>query len=223
MKLLFAEDTEDLNHVVSTLLTREGFCVDAFTDGESALNAALQNGYDGMILDIMMPGRDGISVLKELRRRGIRTPVLLLTAKAEVDDRVAGLDAGADDYLPKPFAMKELLARVRAMTRRNSAYAQELLNYEDFTLDISTLTLKAENSLRLSLKEAGILRELMKSGAVPVREELLISQFWRNEEQARAETLRLYVNFLRRKLSSVASMITVRSDGSGYFLGKADE
>ena len=124
MKLLIAEDTTDLNRVVTAMLQRFGYDVDSVFDGAAALDKIDQNGYDAVILDIMMPKMDGISVLRNMRDKGITTPVLLLTAKSEVDDRVAGLDAGADDYLPKPFAMKELLARVNAMTRRNSVYSK---------------------------------------------------------------------------------------------------
>ena len=118
MKLLVAEDTVDLNRVVTAMLEHSGYSVDTVFDGEAALESIENNGYDAVLLDIMMPKKDGITVLKEMRAKNINIPVLLLTAKSEVDDRVEGLDAGADDYLPKPFAMKELLARVNAMTRR---------------------------------------------------------------------------------------------------------
>ena len=130
MKILFAEDTKDLNRAVTVLLTREGYDVDSAADGEEALGFIKTESYDAIILDIMMPKVDGLSVLAELRARRIPTPVLLLTAKAEVDDRVTGLDAGADDYLPKPFAMKELLARIRAMTRRNAAHDGSPIRWE---------------------------------------------------------------------------------------------
>ena len=123
MKVLIAEDTADLNRVVTVMLQKFGYEVDSVYDGADALEQLERNGYDAVILDIMMPKMDGITALKNMRSRGINIPVLMLTAKAEVDDRVEGLDAGADDYLPKPFAMKELLARVNAMTRRKSKYS----------------------------------------------------------------------------------------------------
>ena len=160
MKILLAEDTRDMNHVLTAALTHEGYDVDSAFDGEEALDFVRTNGYDAMVLDIMMPKKDGLQVLKELREENIVTPVLLLTAKAEVDDRVNGLDAGADDYLTKPFAMKELLARVRAMTRRKTEYAAKKLQYGDFSLDDEKFELSCENSVRLSVKEFELLQAL---------------------------------------------------------------
>ena len=218
MKLLLAEDTEDLNRVVRAMLARDGYDVDPFFDGETALEAALQNGYDAIVLDIMMPKRDGLSVLTEIRKRGIYTPVLLLTAKSEVDDRVAGLDAGADDYLPKPFAMKELLARVRAMTRRRAQYEKEPLHFGDFTLDMETLTLATENSVRLSLREAEFLEALIRNMNAPLGQERLLAQIWASEPNAGEETVRLYANFLIRKLKAVGSVITIVFSEAGYAL-----
>ena len=127
MKILFAEDTEDLNRVVKAMLEHAGYSVESVFDGEAALELLGQNGYDAVILDIMMPKKSGIDVLRHMREENNNAPVLLLTAKAEVDDRVEGLNAGADDYLPKPFAMKELLARVNAMTRRRTHYDNKRL------------------------------------------------------------------------------------------------
>ena len=148
MKVLIAEDTTDLNRVVTVMLQKFGYEVDSVYDGEAALEQLELSGYDAVILDIMMPKMDGITALKNMRSRGINVPVLMLTAKSEVDDRVAGLDAGADDYLPKPFAMKELLARVNAMTRRKTKYSGSLVTYADFSLNTDTLELAAENALR---------------------------------------------------------------------------
>ena len=225
MKLLLAEDTEDMNRAVCAMLRHDSFDVDPFFDGEAALNAALQNGYDAMILDIMMPLRDGISVLTEIRKRGIYTPVLLLTAKAEVDDRVAGLEAGADDYLPKPFSMKELLARVHAMTRRKTVYDAGKLVFSDFSLDMDTLTLSAENSVRLSLREAELLQVLMKSQESPLGLEHLLSRIWGGEPESGEETVKLYVNFVNRKLASVASLAAISREERGFYLeaGKPNE
>ena len=149
MKILLAEDTKDLNKVVTQMLEMQDFDVDSAFDGEEALKLALSNGYDGIVLDIMMPKMSGLDVLKEIRSRNIVTPVLMLTAKAEVDDRVEGLDAGADDYLTKPFAMKELMARVKALTRRGSQYAAKELSFGDLTLKSESLELIASNTVRL--------------------------------------------------------------------------
>ena len=130
MRLLLAEDEKEMSNAIVAVLKHQNYIVDAVYNGDDAYDWAIAGGYDGIILDIMMPGKNGIEVLEALRRRGITTPVLLLTAKAEIDDRVTGLDAGADDYLTKPFAMKELLARVRAMTRRNAAYEPDIPEFE---------------------------------------------------------------------------------------------
>ena len=205
MKLLLAEDTADLNRVVTVMLQHSGFEVDSTFDGQEALERIQENGYDGIILDIMMPKRDGISVLTELRKQGNITPVLLLTAKAEVDDRVAGLDAGADDYLPKPFAMKELLARVKAMTRRRTRYNKDRMQYADFSLDAETLALSAENTVRLSLKEFELLQMLEIHAEKELPAEQLLGTVWAAEPDAGEDTLWLYVRYLQRKLQSVAS------------------
>lgn len=215
MKVLLAEDTADLNRAVTVLLTHSGFEVDSVFDGEAALSAISENGYDGIILDIMMPKRDGISVLTELRRQGNITPVLLLTAKAEVDDRVAGLEAGADDYLPKPFAMKELLARVRAMTRRRTRYNTERMNYADFTLDAESMELSAINAVRLSIKEFELLQMLVIHAEKAIPAEQLLEHVWASEPEADEDTLWLYVRYLQRKLSVVDSR-------AGITVGKED-
>ena len=176
MKLLLAEDTQDLNRAVTALLRHQEYEVDSAFDGEEALEYIKRDCYDGIILDIMMPKKDGLEVLKELRSRHILTPVLLLTAKAEVDDRVAGLDAGADDYLPKPFAMKELLARIRAMTRRSSTYSEG---------DLTT--------------------------------EYLLSHVWKHEPEAQEDTVWLYISYLKGKLRSIGSPVTISGIRGGSF------
>ena len=216
MKLLLAEDTADLNRVITVMLEHAGFDVDSVFDGEEALNAILTNGYDGVVLDIMMPKRDGISVLEEMRGRNIITPVLLLTAKAEVDDRVAGLEAGADDYLPKPFAMKELLARVRAMTRRRTQYSMDTLRYGDITLSAETLELSSENSIRLSIKEFELMQAFLLAADRDLSASYLLTRVWAQEQEADENTVWLYVSYLRRKLSAVASGVRIsgeRTDG----------
>lgn len=215
MKLLLAEDTTDLNRVVCVMLEHAGFTVDPVFDGEEALEMLSQNGYDGVILDIMMPKRDGISVLREMRRRNIITPVLMLTAKAEVDDRVAGLEAGADDYLSKPFAMKELLARVKAMTRRRTQYSMDNLHYEDISLNAETLELTSENTVRLSIKEFELMQTLMLAAEKELSVSYLLEHVWVSEADADIETIRLYIAYLRRKLAAVASRVQI--------LGEAEE
>lgn len=217
MKILLAEDTKDLNKVVTQMLEMQGFDVDSAFDGEEALKLALSNGYDGIVLDIMMPKLSGLQVLKEIRSRNILTPVLMLTAKAEVDDRVEGLDAGADDYLTKPFAMKELMARVKALTRRGSQYAAKELSFGDLTLKSESLELIASNTVRLSIKEFSLMQTLLLNQEHEVDNNYLIEHVWNDENDASEETVWLYVNFLQGKLSYVNSNVEIKGDKGGPF------
>lgn len=222
MKILLAEDTRDMNHVLTAALTHEGYDVDSAFDGEEALDFVRTNGYDAMVLDIMMPKKDGLQVLKELREENIVTPVLLLTAKAEVDDRVNGLDAGADDYLTKPFAMKELLARVRAMTRRKTEYAAKKLQYGDFSLNDEKFELSCENSVRLSVKEFELLQALILNQNHEVSTQYLLEHVWDGAEEAGPDTVWLYISYLRGKLRSVASNVEIEGErGSSFRLTEA--
>ena len=217
MKILLAEDTRDLNHVLTAVLTHEGYDVDSAFDGEEALDYVKANGYDVMILDIMMPKKDGLQVLRELREANIVTPVLLLTAKAEVDDRVEGLDAGADDYLTKPFAMKELLARVRAMTRRKTEYAAKKLKFGDFSLNDENFELSCENSVRLSVKEFELMQALILNQGHEVSTQYLLEHVWEGTGEAGEDTVWLYISYLRGKLSSVASGVRIVGERGGSF------
>ncbi|MBP3728495.1 response regulator transcription factor [Pseudobutyrivibrio sp.] len=217
MKILLAEDTKDLNKVVTQMLEMQGFDVDSAFDGEEALKLALSNGYDGIVLDIMMPKMSGLDVLKEIRSRNIVTPVLMLTAKAEVDDRVEGLDAGADDYLTKPFAMKELMARVKALTRRGSQYAAKELSFGDLTLKSESLELIASNTVRLSIKEFSLMQALLLNQEHEVDNNYLIEHVWNDENDVSEETVWLYVNFLQGKLSYVDSNVEIKGDKGGPF------
>ena len=222
MKILLAEDTRDMNHDLTAALTHEGYDVDSAFDGEEALNFVRTNGYDAMVLDIMMPKKDGLQVLKELREENSVTPFLLLTAKAEVDDRVNGLDAGADDYLTKPFAMKELLARVRAMTRRKTEYAAKKLQYGDFSLDDEKFELSCENSVRLSVKEFELLQALILNQNHEVSTQYLLEHVWDGAEEAGPDTVWLYISYLRGKLRSVASNLEIEGEcGSSFRLTEA--
>ena len=217
MKLLLAEDTIDLNRVLTVALQHEGYAVDSAYDGEQALELVRKNGYDAMILDIMMPKKDGLTVLKELREHNIVCPVLLLTAKAEIDDRVAGLDAGADDYLTKPFSMKELLARVRAMTRRKTEYTAKKLQYGDFALNDENFELSCENAVRLSVKEFELMQALIVNQNVDVTTDYLLEHVWDADPDAGADTVWLYVSYLRGKLSSIASKVQILGEKGGSF------
>ena len=217
MKILLAEDTRDLSRAEVAILQHEGYEVDPVYDGEEALQHINENIYDGMILDIMMPKKDGLEVLKEIRSRGLNTPVLLLTAKAEVDDRVAGLDMGADDYLTKPFAMKELLARVRTMLRKHADYTVRELTVADVTLHSESLEMVCQNSIRLSIREYELMEILMRNPDRELTTELLISKVWATEPEADADTVWLYISYLRRKLASISSKVEIAGERNGSY------
>lgn len=217
-RLLLAEDTQDLNKALVAVLEHEGYEVAAVFNGEEALERIDQENFDAIILDIMMPKKNGLEVLTELRHEGIHTPVLLLTAKAEVDDRVTGLDAGADDYLTKPFAMKELLARVRSMTRRRDEYESEQLSFRDITLNARTFELTASNTVRLSVKEYELLRALVTNADHGLAGNYLLGRVWRGETDVDEDTIRLYVSYLRGKLKWVGSCVTIEDKSGEYRL-----
>ena len=217
MKILLAEDTRDLSRAEVAILQHEGYEVDPVYDGEEALKHINENVYDGMILDIMMPKKDGLEVLKEIRSRGLNTPVLLLTAKAEVDDRVTGLDMGADDYLTKPFAMKELLARVRTMLRKHADYTVRELTVADVTLHSESLEMVCQNSIRLSIREYELMEILMRNPDRELTTELLISKVWATEPEADADTVWLYISYLRRKLASISSKVEIAGERNGSY------
>lgn len=215
MKILVAEDTRDLNRALEVILEQSGYEVTCVFDGREALDRALSQSFDGIILDIMMPKMDGLEALREMRGRGIVAPVLLLTAKAEVDDRVVGLDAGADDYLPKPFAMKELLARVRALCKRRSGYSDVDLSFGDIRLRADTFELACENTVRLSVKELELMQLLIRNADHPLASEFVLGRIWEDDRSATGETLALYVSYLRAKLKAVASTLAVIVNDEG--------
>ena len=221
-RLLLAEDTRDLNRALTTVLEHEGYEVVATYDGEEALEHITTEAFDAIILDIMMPKKDGLEVLSEMRNGSNFTPVLLLTAKAEVDDRVTGLDAGADDYLSKPFAMKELLARVRSMTRRRDAYGTKRLSFGDMTLDSETFELASDNAVRLSVKEFELMQTFMLNPERELSVGYLLERVWRQEPQEGPDTVSLYVSYLKGKLKWVGSKATIVQKNGSFGL-KATE
>ena len=218
MKLLLAEDTRDLNRALSAVLTHEKYEVDSVFDGAEALEHLQKNSYDGVILDIMMPKMSGLEVLSAIRKINITTPVLLLTAKAEIDDRVAGLDAGADDYLTKPFAMKELLARVRSMTRRRTEYSKKDLQFEDIMLNAESFELSAQNTVRLSIKEFELMQTLILNAGRPLGTQYLLDHVWAKEPEADDATVWLYISYLRGKPQAVDSRAMIEGSRSGDFV-----
>lgn len=225
MKILLAEDTHDLNRNITFLLQHEKYEVDSTFDGAEALDHLKSDSYDCAILDIMMPKVDGIAVLKEMRNRHITTPVLLLTAKAEIEDRVSGLDAGADDYLPKPFAMKELLARIRALTRRQPMLAPDNLHIGDIFLDTEKVSLCSKSSVRLSNKEFDLMLHLMQNTDIELTTGYLLEHIWKNEIEAGEDTVWLYISYLKRKLQMIGSdaKITGQKGGSFRLLGNMEK
>ena len=220
MKLLIAEDTTDLNRVVTAMLQRFGYDVDSVFDGAAALDKIDQNGYDAVILDIMMPKMDGISVLRNMRDKGITTPVLLLTAKSEVDDRVAGLDAGADDYLPKPFATSELLARVRALLRRKVEYAPDVLRFADIELDRGGMLLRCGGQEeRLSNKAFQLMEMLVERPSVVHSIDQIMERVWGWDSDAEVNVVWVNISFLRKKLKELGAHVEIKATrGVGYSL-----
>ena len=209
MKILFAEDELDLSKAVTTVLTAQGFDVTPVHNGREALEESSKSAFDCMVLDIMMPEMDGIEALTQIRARGDVTPVIMLTAKAEIDDRVTGLDAGADDYLTKPFAMKELIARIKSQTRRFGTFNSTQLTYGNLTLDTAQLELVAENSIRLARKEAELMELLMLNSDKELTTEEIWRKVWREEEAENIDLVYMYISYLRQKLRSVNADITI--------------
>lgn len=212
MKLLYAEDERSLSEAVVDILTYHKYLVDAVYDGKSACEYALAGGYDGIILDIMMPGMDGMEVLSALRKNGCKTPVLLLTAKAQVDDRIRGLDAGADDYLPKPFDMGELLARVRAMLRRREEFHPDLIRFGDLILNIQSGTLACnEMEFALPKQEYRMMEQLMVNHGIFLSTEDLLVKAWGYDAQADINSVWLYISYLRKRLTAMNSKVEIVS------------
>ena len=219
MRLLLCEDEHEMSAAVEAVLLRSNYSVDCVFNGEDALDYIETGLYDGVILDIMMPKKDGLQVLRDMRAEGIRYPVLMLTAKSEIDDRVGGLEAGADDYLTKPFAMKELLARVKAMTRRREEYGGKRLAFGDLSLDANTLELASENAVRLSGKEFELMQFFVRNAEKPLTESVLLEHVWNGDPEATADTVYLYVNYLRRKIAGIASRAVIEGKrGEEYIL-----
>ncbi len=225
MRILLAEDEKPLSRAVVTVLEKKGgYDVTPVYDGEEAVAAAREGVYDAMVFDIMMPKMDGLTALGILRREGNTTPILMLTAKAELDDRVNGLDAGADDYLTKPFQMAELLARLRSLTRRAGTYMPRVITVGSLTLDVEQQELSSENSIRLAKKEARLMEFFMANPGKEFSVEEIISHVWM-DDSADAKTVWLYVSYLRSKMEAVAADMTIRGDKEGPFsltTGKAD-
>ena len=220
MRLLYAEDERSLARAVSAILVKNHYAVDVVYDGESALDYLETGNYDGAILDVMMPKLDGFAVLRRMRARGDRTPVLLLTARSEIDDRGAGLDSGANDYLTKPFDMKELLARIRAMTRDLSVQPDKTLRFASVMLDCAGYDLSGPGgSVKLAGKEFQMMEMLMRSPRQLISTETFMDHIWGYESEAELNVVWVYISMLRKKLRAIDADIEIKAQrGTGYYL-----
>lgn len=218
MKILIVEDERDLMNALGAILEQNQYTVDKAYNGIDGEDFAKTGLYDAIILDIMLPGRDGLRVLRNLREEGISTPVLLLTARSEVEDKIKGLDTGADDYLTKPFNTGELMARIRALTRRKDEYTGDVLTIGTTELDKNTheLTCGAA-SVKLSLKEYQILELLMINRKQIVAKERIIEKIWGYDCDAEYNAIEVYVSFIRKKIAAIRSDIQIKAvRGLGY-------
>ena len=218
MRLLIAEDEKSLSRALAAILTRNNYSVDTVYDGEAALEYLEATNYDGLILDVMMPGMDGFEVLKTVRAAGNTVPVLMLTARSDVDDRVTGLDLGADDYLTKPFATKELLARVRAITRRVTDASSSQLTLGNVTLDCASFELMCGGqTLRLNRKEFQLLQLFMSYPNQTFSAEHLMQKIWGYESDAEINVVWVNISNLRKKFAALGADIYIRSHrNQGY-------
>ena len=211
MNILLVEDEISLSNAVKKILEQHGFIVDAVYDGQSAVDYATGMDYGLIILDVMLPKLDGFEVLRILRRDGVNAPILMLTARSTVPDKVTGLNSGADDYMTKPFDTEELLARVGALTRRTGEVIVETVSYEDLTLGIKSALLSCgEQSVQLSRKEFEVLKIFMYNPSMTVTKDMLISNVWGIESEATDNNVEVYISFIRKKLKYLGSKVSFR-------------
>lgn len=221
MKLLIAEDEVHLAEALAQILKKQNYSVDVVNDGRAALDNALTEIYDLLLLDVMMPEMDGLTVLKTLREDGISTPVILLTAKGEITDKVTGLDYGADDYIPKPFATEELLARIRAaLRRRGEVIPEDGLIFGDIELSTANLRLSVKGKdMKLNLKECELLELLISRKQAITSKELIIEKLWGFDADVEYNNVEVYISFLRKKLTFLNSTVRIGTiRGVGYCL-----
>ena len=220
MRLLLAEDEKDLSKALCAVLKHNNYSVDPVFNGQDALDYGLCENYDAIILDIMMPKKNGLEVLSELRQKGIDTPVIILTAKSETEDKILGLDTGADDYLTKPFSMGELLARIRALTRRKSEFSPNLLTAGNLSLNRETFELSVgSNALRLGNKEFQMIELLMSSPGRLISTEQFMEKIWGYETEAEINVVWVYISYLRKKLVTLGANLEIKAvRGVGYTL-----
>ena len=222
MKLLLAEDEKALSEAVVDILTYHKYIVDAVYNGEDAYDFAMYGNYDGIILDIMMPKRDGLEVLTELRKNGYKKPVMLLTAKSQIEDRIKGLDSGADDYLAKPFDMGELLARIRAMLRRGEEFHTNQIHFGDLTLNVEDGIISCGGrSVVLPKQEYRLMEQLMLNSSCFMTSEDLLEKAWGYNADTDINSVWLYISYLRKRLASLESKVEIITRRNfGYKLEK---
>lgn len=220
MRILIADDEQGIAKALKVILEKNKFAVDAVFNGTDALDYIMSTPYDAIVLDIMMPGLDGLTVLKRAREAGIKTPVMLLTAKSEISDRVAGLECGADDYLPKPFATAEFVARVRALTRRSESYTHSVITVGVTQLDSGRYELRCgDKSAALSNKEYQLMELFMRSPRRVFSTEHIMELIWGFDAEAEADVIWTYISFLRKKLRQIDSDAEIKTiRGAGYAL-----
>lgn len=220
MKLLYAEDEQAMSEAITDILTYHKYIVDAVYNGKDALDYALADSYDGIILDIMMPEMSGIEVLRELRKKGCRTPILLLTAKSQVEDKIEGLDAGADDYLPKPFEMGELLARIRAMLRRREEFTPDILTCGNLSLNMQSSQLSCgDRSFTLPRLEYRLMEQLMLNQGIYLSSDELMAKVWGYDSDAEIGAVWVYISYLRKRLTTLGANAEIKvKRGTGYTL-----
>lgn len=220
MRLLLAEDEKEMAHALEAVFTHSHYSVDVVYNGIDAADWAESGNYDGIILDIMMPGKSGLEVLSELRKKGNNVPVLLLTAKGEIEDRVTGLDLGADDYLTKPFAMKELLARIRAMTRRKGEVSSNTLEFAGLTLSRETFDLGYQSEvIHLGNREYQMMEMLIANPGALISVEQFMEKIWGYDTDVEMNVVWVYISYLRKKLQALQAPVAIRAvRGLGYKL-----
>ena len=218
MRILVAEDEQQLSHVLSSAMTASGYQVDIANNGQEAVEQAKENAYDVIILDIMMPVKSGLEALKEIRATGNRTYIMMLTAMGEEDDKVTGLDTGADDYLTKPFSLKELLARLRSRQRRDDSYQVDVLEFGDLTLNGNDQSLESHNSISLTNRENCLLQYFILNANKELSANELINHVWDENETADQEDLWINICYLRQKLQAIQSQVTISGEKTGPFM-----
>lgn len=221
MKILVAEDEIQMNRVLTTALTHEGYDVDSVYDGQAAIDMANENAYDVMVMDIMMPVKSGIEAVQEIRQTGNQSHIIMLTAMAEVDDRVTGLDAGADDYLTKPFSLKELLARLRSMSRRvDTNFTSNILTVGTVTLNVGEQELVSQNTIRLAGKESKMLEFFMLNAGKKLSTDQIFNHVWANDKddpEIDNGYVFIYVSYLRQKLKSIGANVVIAGEEMGDY------